>query len=97
MIPQTGYSITIAEGRQIEQRCLFHAVKTVLEFGPGYSTNFFLAAGCQLTCLECDERWANQFRQFPEARQVRLFSFTDNQFPLVIPELAEAKFDLVFL
>lgn len=74
------------------------AAKSVLEFGPGDSTQVFLDLGIQriVTC-EHKEKWrkvaAKRFKNDP---RVKVVSYT-NTVPVEVPELNGEKFDLALV
>lgn len=96
MIPRTDASIDETEGRILVRWCKDLGFRTVLEFGPGYSTNFFLEAGCEVTSCESDDEWVRHFLKYPESRRVRLVTFESRKLPLVLP-IAGERFDFAFI
>jgi hypothetical protein len=98
MIPRTDASIDEAEGRKLVEWCKKSDVRTVLEFGPGYSTNFFLEAGCKVTCAESDAVWIEHFKQYPESKRVELVMFKADEIPLA-PWTYDMglRFDIAFI
>ena len=96
MIPRTEFSIDESDGKMLVRWCKELGIRTVLEFGPGYSTNFFLEAGCQITAAESDGEWARAFQKHPESKQVKLVPFEANALPLVLSGVPP-YFDLTFV
>jgi predicted O-methyltransferase YrrM len=96
MIPRTDASIDETEGKILALWCKNLGVRTVLEFGPGYSTNFFLDAGCVVTACESDAEWFEKFVRQPKTHAVRLRTFTANELPLVMA-IGNERFDLAFI
>lgn len=97
MIPQTDHSISKDDGEMLMRWCKNLGVRTVLEFGPGYSTNFFLQAGCNVTSCESNIHWFQEFAKHPESRLVNMARFFESDFPLEIPEIKSRYFDLAFI
>lgn len=70
--------------------------KTVLEFGPGESTEFLLSLGMKVTTCEYIDKWFDVAKE-KFGKRVRLLKF-DDDVPVVVHGLGEnEKFDIAFV
>jgi predicted O-methyltransferase YrrM len=73
-------------------------VRTVLEFGPGRSTQSFLDVGCLVWSLEHDPAWLEKARQQlahqQALKQLLLYAVEPE---LRIPQLEQSSFDIAFI
>lgn len=72
--------------------------KSILEFGPGESTQIFLALGMEriVTC-EHKEKWLKPAQErFANEPKVRVLQYTDTD-PVEVPELGDETFDIAFV
>lgn len=72
--------------------------KSVLEFGPGDSTQVFLDLGIErvVTC-EHKEKWLEEAKKrFGSEPRVKVVSYTDTV-PVTVPDLGDEKFDLALV
>lgn len=72
--------------------------KTLLEFGPGDSTEFFASLGLHVTTVEHEDRWYEAAKErFKDNPNVRVLKGED-EMPFRVPELEpDTKFDLAFV
>jgi len=75
-----------------------HHIKTLLEFGPGKSTEIWLAAGVKfITTCEHDPRWRDRARaMFAGQLSINVRGY-ENTPEIVIPELEGKTFDAIFV
>jgi hypothetical protein len=72
--------------------------KSVLEFGPGLSTEVFSALGLQVTTVEHDQHWYDvakeRFKDYPNVRVLK----GEDDMPFVVADLnPDERFDLAFV
>jgi hypothetical protein len=72
--------------------------KTVLEFGPGASTEALAGLGLQVTTVEHDEHWfevaKERFKDYPNVRVLK----GEDEMPFLVPDLdPDEKFDFAFV
>lgn len=71
--------------------------KSILEFGPGDSTEFFSSLGLQITTIEHSEKWyevaKERFKDYPNVRVLK----GEDEMPFLCPDLGDEKFDLAFV
>lgn len=72
--------------------------KTLLEFGPGSSTELFAKLGLKITTIEHMEKWYQVakecFKDYPNVRVLK----GEDEIPFLVPELdASEKFDIAFV
>jgi predicted O-methyltransferase YrrM len=72
--------------------------KTILEFGPGLSTEVFDGLGLQVTTVEHHDKWYEVAKErFKDKPNVRVLKGED-EMPFRVPELDDAeKFDMAFV
>lgn len=73
-------------------------VKTLLEFGPGASTEFFSSLGLQITTIEHNEKWYEVAKErFKDHSNVRVLKGED-EMPFVVHDMGSyEKFDMAFV
>src|SRR4051812_23404077 len=93
-----SWSIDDDEAGFLRAFVVANQVRTVLEFGPGKSTQAFLGAGCLVWSLEHDPRWYEVLRQQlgqpPGLQAMICFAVTAE---LRIPEVESLRFDAAFI
>lgn len=93
-----SWSIDDDEADLLRAFIQLNQTKTVLEFGPGKSTQIFLDAGCEVWSLEHDPIWferiCEQLGQPSGLKQLILYGF---QPELQIDQLEANRFDLAFI
>jgi hypothetical protein len=72
--------------------------KTVLEFGPGKSTDVFASLGLQVTTVEHMQQWfevaQERFKDYPNVRVLK----GEDEMPFLVPDLGpDEKFDFAFV
>jgi len=72
--------------------------KSILEFGPGDSTEFFAKMGLQVTTCEHDQHWyevaVERFKDMPNVRVLKC----EDEMPVVVHGLGDdERFDLAFV
>ena len=93
----SGYSPTERELEVVSQIVRANGVRTVLEFGPGRSTEYFLRAGCEVWSCEYQARWLAHWRSaFGSQPRLRLGAF-ENKAEVRIVDLPSRRFDLAFI
>lgn len=72
--------------------------KSVLEFGPGDSTDCYLACGIQriVTCEHKDKWFKVAQKRFKKEPRVKLLRYTDTD-PVEVPDLGGEMFDIAFV
>jgi predicted O-methyltransferase YrrM len=97
-LPPNAWSIDDQEAAFLRAFVQANSVRTVLEFGPGKSTQIFLDAGCEVWSLEHNPVWYERIRQQlgqpPGLKQLLLYAFKPE---LEIPGLEARRFDLAFV
>jgi hypothetical protein len=74
-----------------------HNIKSVLEFGPGYSTQVFLNAGVErITACEHEPRWRETARKlYANEKRVTILPYANT--PIVVVNLEGQTFDAAFV
>jgi hypothetical protein len=72
--------------------------KTLLEFGPGLSTEFFSSLGLQITTIEHNQKWyevaKERFKDYPNVRVLK----GEDEMPFVVHGMGSyEKFDVAFV
>lgn len=97
LVPANGYSLSDRELQALTRFVQREGVRSVLEFGPGRSTECFLRSGCDVWSFEYQQRWLEYFRRvLGEHPRLRLGHFENNA-EVRLPELAGRRFDLAFV
>lgn len=95
--PQRSWTIDAFERRFLQDFVRANRVRSVLEFGPGESSEAFLECGCNVCSLEHDPKWCDALRRMLGARaglEILLYRVEPE---LAIPELAGRQFDLALV
>jgi hypothetical protein len=82
----------------LRQEVISRDVKSVLEFGPGNSTDVFHELGLHVTSIEHSEKWfeaaKERFKDLPNIRVLK----GEDEMPFRVPELdPDERFDLAFV
>jgi predicted O-methyltransferase YrrM len=97
-IPPNAWSIDDDEASFLRAFVQSNRTRTVLEFGPGKSTQTFLDAGCEVWSLEHDPAWHERLRQQlgepAGLRQLLQYTFWPE---LRVLDLQAERFDLAFV
>jgi predicted O-methyltransferase YrrM len=92
------WSIDDAEALFLQRFVELNQVKTVLEFGPGRSTQVILDAGCEVWALEHDPKWLQIIRsQLGSAAGLKLLTSYQMAPELKISEVEGLRFDMAFI
>jgi hypothetical protein len=93
-----GASISKQEFDSINTFVKEHKIKTVLEFGPGSSTNVFIANQCDILCLENNEKFLNQNKKkYQEYDHIEFILNNQNNITELKHKLRDRYFDLCFI
>ena len=92
-----AWGIDDAEHRFLQAFVRASAVRTVLEFGPGRSTEAFLETGCRVWSLEHDPKWLAAAEATLGGRAGLTLRLFRNGAELAVPELDGLRFDLAFV
>jgi hypothetical protein len=96
-LPANPYSLSDDELRALRKFIDRHKVQSVLEFGPGRSTECLLDAGCQVVSLEYDSHWLAHYRSlFANQPRLKLGAF-ENREPVTLPDWLPQRFDLALV
>lgn len=74
-VPFTDWSIKIGEWHWLHRWAIKHAIKSVVEFGPGASTYAFIGAGCVVHSIEDNEEWHARWKR--EIEQAYIYTRTE--------------------
>ena len=87
-----------ADAKQIVAEIKRVGAKTILEFGPGDSTECFARMGMEVTTCEHDPHWYDvAVERFKDTPNVKVLKF-ENEMPVPpIAELEYTKFDIAFV
>jgi hypothetical protein len=82
----------------LRQEVVSRDVKSVLEFGPGNSTDVFHELGLHITSIEHSDKWypvaVERFKDLPNIRVLK----GEDEMPFRVPELdRDERFDLAFV
>lgn len=94
---RTHHSILVEDGSKLAEWCDRLGVKTVLEFGPGFSTNYLARNGRQVTAVENDPVWLNEHAIALEELGVEYYLFDLSSENLSLPPLDDRLFDFGFV
>jgi len=93
----TSGSITPEERTILKDYATSHNIKSVLEFGPGYSTMSFLACE-KIVSLEPNKTWYEKYKGiFEPFANVHIYLFNPNETNISVPEADSYSFDLAFV
>lgn len=93
-----SWSIDDAEALFLRRFVEVNQVNTVLEFGPGRSTQVMLDAGCSVWALEHDLRWLEIVRsKVGNSGGLKLLTSYTVAPELKIPEVEGLRFDMAFI
>ncbi len=91
------YSPSARELNALAEFARRNNVRTVLEFGPGRSTEYFLNAGCEVWSFEYQERWLRHCRRTFAGRPRLTLGRFENVPDVRLPELVGRRFDMAFV
>lgn len=97
MVARTDYSITDTDGEKLDEWCQTLKVRTVLEFGPGYSTNFLARHNRKVVSVEGSKEWHDRLIPALKEMGVELHWFDPEPFKISIAGVDNRTFDLGFV
>ena len=97
MLQPTSFSVTASEWYLLADWCKQHQVRSVLEFGPGYSTTAFAQAGRRVVSCEGNQEYFDLYAPALKELGVQLAWYEESSFDLRIEGVDGTKFDLGFV